>query len=82
MGDDDPAFHHCVHDCDLTNCSVQSSNGDMTASPVVPSKFGTGFPYWTCADDCVYDCMQMLTKYRAQIGVGTHQLNHNPNPNS
>ena len=72
LGDDDPAFHHCVHDCDLTNCSVQS-HGGMTSSSV-PSKFGTGFPYWTCTDDCVYDCMQMITNYRAQIGLQTYSL--------
>lgn len=58
-GDVDPNYIQCVGQCEAGRCSV---------NPL--SRFGSGFPYWSCWDDCKYDCLHEITKSRAEIGLG------------
>ena len=64
-GDMDPSFIMCVGECDEVTCGSDPHGA--------PSRFGTGFPPWTCHDDCVYDCMHDITFQRRLIGHGPHK---------
>jgi hypothetical protein len=59
QGDLDPKYISCTRNCNLSICKSSEI-----------SKFGTGFPYWHCEDDCNYDCMQSITLIRSEKGYG------------
>lgn len=59
QGDIDVSFRICVQQCSSEMCSSAQK-----------SKFGDGFPYWNCNDDCSYDCMQSITSERSLQGYG------------
>lgn len=59
QGDVDASYRSCTKNCNLLACNNTQK-----------SKFGTGFPYWHCEDDCKYDCMQNITAFRSKNGFG------------
>ena len=59
QGDIDISFRMCVKTCIEQTCSNNNK-----------SKFGDGFPYWNCDDDCSYECVQSITSERSSQGYG------------
>lgn len=59
QGDSDNDFVICNSDCKSTVCTDNQL-----------SKFGSGFPFWSCSDDCAYDCMHSITAERFRKGYG------------
>ena len=59
QGDSDAAYMICTVRCEASTC--QDTN---------ISRFGAGFPYWDCKNDCSYDCMQEITADRSLQGYG------------
>lgn len=59
QGDSDYYFGECYSQCLEKTCSTSQN-----------SKFGSGFPYWNCSDDCSYDCMHKITDDRLKYGYG------------
>ena len=59
LGDLDYDFVECYSECLSFTCSYRWT-----------SKFGSGFPYWNCSDDCSYDCMHRITDDRFKFGYG------------
>lgn len=59
QGDSDYDFVECYSECLSFTCSYRWE-----------SRFGSGFPYWNCSDDCSYDCMHIITDQRFKFGYG------------
>lgn len=59
QGDTDNDFKKCNSNCKTAVCTNNSL-----------SKFGSGFPYWSCGDDCAYECMHNITAERFRRGQG------------
>lgn len=59
QGDSDVAYLMCTVRCEASMC--QDTN---------TSRFGAGFPYWDCKNDCSYDCIQEITAHRFSEGYG------------
>ncbi|EMD34324.1 hypothetical protein CERSUDRAFT_86447 [Gelatoporia subvermispora B] len=63
-GDRANQFQGCVALCQSRSCQPGSSN----ALPLA-----LRFTQWTCADDCKYNCMHLITDHAVEAGARIHQ---------
>ena len=60
-GDRSPSFQQC-----LSNCVTRTCTGDNGASGTSGLPLALRLTRWTCADDCKYQCMHILTDFALQ----------------
>eukprot|EP00457_Paulinella_chromatophora_P004003 gb/GEZN01004013.1/.p1 GENE.gb/GEZN01004013.1/~~gb/GEZN01004013.1/.p1 ORF type:complete len:312 (+),score=10.48 gb/GEZN01004013.1/:398-1333(+) len=60
VGDQDPAFQHCVNVCERTKCQDPA----LSKLPLLLE-----LTFWTCPENCRYDCMHNITQQRSAYGL-------------
>ena len=78
-GDRSDAFGRCLDKCVTQSCSTATAttdDGRMTTHPVhaqPPLPLALRLTRWSCADNCKYTCMHMLTDFALESGVRMEQ---------
>lgn len=76
-GDRSDAFQRCIDKCVKQSCTAtDDGSGSRTTRPVhaqQPLPLALRLTRWSCADDCKYTCMHMLTDLALESGVRVEQ---------
>jgi hypothetical protein len=78
-GDRSDAFGRCLDKCVTQSCSTATAttdDGRMTTTHPVhaqPLPLALRLTRWSCADNCKYTCMHMLTDFALESGVRMEQ---------
>jgi post-GPI attachment to proteins factor 3 len=76
-GDRSDAFRRCIDKCVMQSCTA--TDGGRTrpvqhnAQQQQPLPLALRLTRWSCADDCKYTCMHMLTDFALESGVRMEQ---------
>jgi hypothetical protein len=84
-GDRSDAFQRCLDKCVRLSCTATNDDGSASRSHTRPVHAQQQQPHphqqplalrltrWSCADDCKYTCMHMLTDFALESGVRVEQ---------